>query len=635
MDSNLLAFISDTPPFHILPEADRRLIVDSLEANHYHRKMTLFVQNTTLITHIVIVHQGRLEMTMSQEGEVVSRSTLQEQDIYGALSLLFNNGVSMSTIRCLDDAVLLHLEKEIFLELCSKYEEFVRYFADRFSSKVVQQPYVEHLTRKSGSREAGSGGSLLLGRPVGSVASRNFAACSPETSIREAAQAITASGHDAALIFDELDRELGIVTDHDLRDKVIVAERSPHSPVREIMTAPLISIHEQAQLYEAMLTMMQHRIKQLGVTNETGLCGLVSEQDIFLAQGLTPVFLMHRVRNAQDIAGLKSQQEKLPGLIKRLIDGGAKAEHLNSLITSMSDTVLYKLIELALQELGSPPVPFAFIILGSEGRKEQTLKTDQDNAIVFQDVAAGERKEVQDYFLRLGQKVCTWLNEVGYSFCQFDIMAKNPAWCQPLQQWQEYFNKWIHKAEGEDLLQASIFFDFRLGYGEQDLVDSLRSFLFRSLEEWGPFFRHLAQNALYSQHPLDFFGNFILQTRENKKKVLDLKGPMRLIVDFARIYGLQLKMNRTNTLDRISAMHELGALKTQEFEEIQYAYSFLMHLRLSHQASAIVDAKDAPSNDIDPKQLTNIERQALKEAFKRIKIAQDKIRLEFMSLLPG
>jgi CBS domain-containing protein len=344
---------------------------------------------------------------------------------------------------------------------------------------------------------------------------------------------------------------------------------------------------------------------------------------------------MHQVRNAQSLEELKAQHERLPSLIKSLIDGGAKAEHLNSLITSMSDTILSKLVGFALQELGEPPVRFAFIILGSEGRKEQTLKTDQDNAIVFEDVSGQARDEAQAYFLRLGDKVCTWLNEVGYSFCQFDIMAKNPDWCQPLGEWQQYFNRWIHKAEGEDLLQASIFFDFRLGYGEQDLVDSLRSFLFRSLEDWGPFFRHLAQNALYSQHPLDFFGNFILQTRENKRKVLDLKGPMRLIVDFARIYGLQLKMQHTNTLDRIAAMKALGSLKAQEHDELHYAYSFLMHLRLTHQASALFYDKAPPSNDIDPKQLTNIERQALREAFKRIKIAQDKIRLEFMSLPPG
>jgi CBS domain-containing protein len=634
MDTNLLTFISETPPFDLLPEADRRLVVDSLEANHYHRKMTLFVQNTTVISHIVIVHQGRLEQTMTEEGEIVSRSTLNEKDIYGPLSLLFNNGFSLSTLRCLDDVVLLHLEKEIFLELCAKYEPFVRYFADRFSSKVIQQPYVEHLTRKSRSREDATS-SFLLGKPVGSVVSRSYARCKPETSVRDAAKAITASGHDAVLVFDELGREVGIVTDHDLRDKVIVAERSPQEPVRGIMSAPLITIHEQAQLYEAMLTMMQHRIKQLGVTNETGICGLITEQEIFLAQGLTPIFLMHRVRDAQTIEELKAQQEKLPRLIKSLIDGGAKAEHLNSLITSMSDTILYKLVGLALQELGDPPARFAFLTLGSEGRKEQTLKTDQDNAIIFEDVSSGARHEVQAYFLRLGDKVCTWLNEVGFSFCQFDIMAKNPTWCQPLAQWQQYFHKWIHKAEGEDLLQASIFFDFRLGYGEQDLVDSLRSFLFRSLEEWGPFFRHLAQNALYSQHPLDFFGNFILQTRENKKKVLDLKGPMRLIVDFARIYGLQLKMPLTNTLDRIAAMQDLGALKAQEYDELHYAYSFLMHLRLAHQTSALCDERKPPSNDIDPKQLPNLERQALKEAFKRIKIAQDKIRLEFMSLPPG
>lgn len=624
-------FLKGLDPFRLLPDPEMERLGRNLEPTHYHRNMTLFVQDMTIITHVCVLHQGRLEYTLAEESGPVSTSVLEEGSIYGALSLLFNNGVSIGRIRSLDDVVLLHIPKDIFLDLCSRFEDFGGYFADQFSRKVMQGPYLDYLSRKSkGSREMS--GPFFLSKPVGSILSPNVSQCAPETSIRDAALKLTASDQDAILVVDSTGRAVGIVTDHDLRNKVIIQGLSIQAPVQEIMSQPLISVSDRTLVYEAVLVMMQERIKQLAVENETGICGLISEQEIFLAQGLSPIFIMHQINSAQNVQQLQQTLSKKPYLIKSLLDSGAKAEHLTDLITSMSDAALERLVEFAVQELGPAPVDFAFIVLGSEGRKEQTLKTDQDNAIVFADVSEDELFKVQSYFLRLGEKTCAWLNEVGFAYCENDIMAQNPAWCQPLSQWQKYFYSWIHKAEGQDLLQANIFFDFRLGYGQQGLVTALRDYLFRSLEDWGPFFRHLAKNALYFELPLDFFGNFILQNNEHKEKALDLKSPMRQIVDFARIYALQHKIVSTNTQKRLAQIYQAQVIKQTEHDELHYAYSFLLHLRLTHQANAVIDAA-APSNLLPPAHLTHIERRALKEAFKVIKRAQDKVRADFTAFL--
>ncbi|MFP4671310.1 MAG: DUF294 nucleotidyltransferase-like domain-containing protein [Desulfohalobiaceae bacterium] len=624
-------FLQAIEPFSLLPRTELEAVASQLSPSHYHPKMTLFVQDTTIITHVILVHQGRLEYVLSEQGSNVSSQVLQENNIYGALSLLFNNGLSIGTVRTLEDVVLLHIPKEIFLELCSGHEDFTAHFAEQFSRKVMQSPYLDYLSRKS-KGPAEVSGPFFLSKPVGSILSANFSTCQPETSIREAAGKITAADHDAVLVLDPQGQALGIVTDHDLRDKVIIQGISRHSQVQEIMSSPLITVSDQTLVYEAVLIMMQNRIKQLAVENETGVCGLLSEQEIFLAQGLSPIFLMHQIRTAQSLEQLQAIHSRKPYLIKSLIDSGAKAQHLTALITSMSDSILQRLVEFALQELGPPPTEFAFITLGSEGRKEQTLKTDQDNAIIFADLAQTDLQSVQDYFLRLGRRVCAWLDQVGFSYCENQIMAQNPDWCQPLSQWQEYFRSWIHKAEGQDLLQANIFFDFRLGYGSQDLVNGLRDFLFRALEDWAAFFRHMAKNALHFELPLDFFGGFILQTNDNKEKGLDLKSPMRLIVDFARIYALQVKTPQTNTQERLLQVRNAELITKSELEELHYAYSFLMQLRLSHQAYAVIDQAKPATNLLPLENLTHIERRALKEALKRIKTAQDKLRTEFTAL---
>jgi CBS domain-containing protein len=626
-------FLQDIQPFSQLPSDELERTALHLNPTHYHRKMTLFVQDTTIITHVILVHQGNLEYVLSEEGRVVNSFRIGEKDIYGALSLLFNSGLSIGTVRSLDDVVLLHLEKDFFLELCSRHKDFSKYFADQYSRKVLHSPYIDYLSKRSRSPQDISG-PFFLSKPVGSILSANFCICLPETSIRDAARKITTSDQDAVMVLDSHNKPLGIVTDHDLRDKVIIQGISAESAVQEIMSSPLISIQDQTLVYEAVLLMMDKRIKQLAVENETGICGLISEQEIFLAQGLSPIYIMHQIQTAPDVQQLKSIHSKKPYLIKSLIDSGAKAQHLTGLITSMSDATLERLIEFALHELGPPPVPFAFVLFGSEGRREQTLKTDQDNAIIYADENPDQKSEVQAYFLALGTKVCDWLNDAGQSFCEFNIMAKNPKWCQPLRVWKGYFQSWIGTDDPDTLLKGNIFFDLKLGYGEHQLVDELRSSLFENLNQWPGFLRSMAINTTSYRPPLDLFGQFVLHNKDQRRNILDLKSPMRLVVDFARIYALKLQMVEAHTVTRLKALLESGTFEQEVIRDLIEAYEWLLVFRLSHQARMAVDSSKEPDNLLSPKELTHIDRQTLKQAFKTIKTIQGLLRRDFFLFGP-
>ena len=325
----------------------------------------------------------------------------------------------------------------------------------------------------------------------------------------------------------------------------------------------------------------------------------------------------------------------LPYLVSTLINSGAKPQYINHLTTIIVDAVLQKFIDFAIEALGSPPGRFAFIIFGSEGRQEQTLRTDQDNAIIYEDVPHEREEAMQAYFLNLGSKVCGWLNQAGYSYCEGNNMAQNPQWCQPVSAWKRYFGEWIAAGTAEDLLKTKIFFDFRGVYGEQTLVHMLRNHLNDVIAQNPRFFQLLARNVLQLSPPIGFFGNFVVESVGENKKAFDIKSSMMPIVDYARIYALQHNIAATNTFERLQQLYERNLLAQQNYQEMVQAYSYLMQIRLRVQAEAISQGNRKPENYVSPKNLTFIEQKLLKEIFSQTKNFQARLSYDFTGQLGG
>ena len=402
------------------------------------------------------------------------------------------------------------------------------------------------------------------------------------------------------------------------------------NPVEQIMSYPLKTISSQALIFEALISMMQGNLKHLGVTNsDDQVIGIITNKDILTAQGQSPLFLIREISTAVTIEDLKKQYQLLPGVIQSLVLNGAKSRNLTRLITTISDAILNRLIALAIENTGQPPCNFAFMVMGSEGRKEQTLKTDQDNAIIFEDVSGIPIETIQSYFLKLGETICTGLNLVGYDFCKGDVMAKNPKWCQPLSAWKTYFLSWIRASEPRDLLSSSIFFDFRYAYGKTELVNELRSFLMNSLSEQSFFFRFMAENALNFKPPIGFFRNFIVESKGDHRDSFDIKKAMVPIIDYARIYALKYKISETNTQERLHQLYLRRKLRWDAYNELEQAYSFLMHLRFGRQVNAAMVEKTEPDNYINPKSLSRIEQTMLKEIFSELILCKKKSVLNF------
>ena len=454
--------------------------------------------------------------------------------------------------------------------------------------------------------------------------------CLPGQSVHDAAVVMERENTDVLLVKDEAGRNLGVLTHHDLRKALIQEGRPSDIPVADVMSDGVIAMPGQSSVFEAWHTMTTTAISHLFITNHSGMItGVLDGDDVLAIQNYSPTVLLCRIRNArapEEIFALKTAR---PYLLTTLIESGAKPQNINHLTTLVSDTILEKFIEFAMSELGPPPVPFSFIVFGSEGREEQTLHTDQDNAIIYEDVPPEQDEKVRRYFLSMGEKVCTWLNDAGYTFCYGNNMAMNPEYCQPLSAWKQYFSRWVYTASAEDLLRTKIFFDFRCAYGEESFEDVLRDHLNHIVADNSRFFQLLARNILPMAPPIGLFGNFIVESSGANRGSFDIKSSMMPIVDFARIYALKNRIRASNTIRRLNALREQKVLTDQNHQEMVQAYSYLMQIRLRIQAEAVSSRNDNPNNYIFPKTLTSIEQKLLKEIFAQTKNFQVRLSYDF------
>ena len=623
-------FLSGIDPFTFLPEDELDRAAQALSRINYPRGTVPFVQGKTRVGYLYMLQKGAAERYFEEKGAKNMRDLLSEGDLFGGISMLLNDGLAVRTLEVIEDATFCVLPSHVFFELCEKYSVFSDFFSDTFGKRMLSRSYAAIIAKTLHPQE----GSLqFFNQPLSQIYSRNPVFCDAGDSIRDAAGTMLRQKSSYAFIRSKDPEQVGIVTERDFARKVIARGHPIDKPVGSIMSAPLRTISDKALVFEAMMTMMEEDFQHVGIRDaDENIIGMLSSKDILAYQGQSPLFLLREIQMATDLDIIIDKHQQLPRLVRSLIHSGATAKNVTRFITTVSDAILNKLMSMTLDEMPPPPVPFVFMILGSEGRQEQTLKTDQDNAIIYQDPQPDDADSVDRYFLKLGDIACTLLNQAGYDFCTGGVMAKNPKWCQSLSRWKAYFSDWIHAAEAEDLLQASIFFDFRRGFGEDSLIAELRQHLFASLDGWPGFFRHMTENALNFKPPLGFFRNFVVESKGRHRNAFDIKSAMTPIVDFARVYALKNRIDETNTMERLDQLRIKKIISPQEYEELEKAYSFLMQLRFVRQITAVMDDDIKPDNYINPKKLTHIEQTMLKEIFKRVEKFQSKMNFEFIGI---
>ncbi len=471
---------------------------------------------------------------------------------------------------------------------------------------------------------------LFLHEPVGRLG-RDVVRCGLETPIHKLAAMMTARNATAALVETESGAPAGIVTDRDLRARVVAGKLDARAPARAIMSAPLVTISEHALIYEALMLMEENDVQHLAVADEDGrIVSVIRNKELIQFQRYGSIVLTREISQAGTPEEVALCCERAPGMVQALMDNGARPRNITHMLSAVCDAAVERFIALGIDELGPPPAAYAFIAMGSHGRLEQTLLTDQDNAIIYaaQDDPA-RQASAADYFLRLGTKVSDWLVQAGYPACRGGFMASNPRWCQPLPEWKRYFGDWISKAESQELLEFSIFFDFRTVHGDAGLAHELRRHIHGVLSANPGFFPHFARQALMFVPPVRLFGGIYLSGGSAEHAgMLNLKDALMPVVDFARLYALRHQVDHTHTLDRIDALLERDVVVQSSRDDITTCYDVIMRLRLQRQLDAL-KAGQPFDNTIHPRQLRHVDEMLLRQAFSLIAAVQKKINYDF------
>lgn len=453
----------------------------------------------------------------------------------------------------------------------------------------------------------------------------------PDASLGSVCDKLQATSHKAILVQND-DNHWGIVTANDILP-LMASEKGVSSAVAKDLALPSTEIPGNTLLFDAFLIMERQEFRPLLVKSaETAEMGLLTFQHLLQLQSYSPTLLFRRLQEADCEESLTQSARRGPELVNIMFQNGARTRHINQFITTMADMVLERGLHLILEQLDPPPVPFAFLVTGSEGRREQTLCTDQDNGIIFADVPAEKLAETQKYFLELGKRICTLLDSAGYSFCKGKVMAQEERWCQPLSVWKKYFSTWVKELEPKDLLETKIFLDFRCAYGESRLVKDLWESFSASLPDNPRFFVLLALDVVQFEPPIGMFGNFILESSPNNEEALNIKAVMVRIVDFARIYALKYGISKRGTFDRLRTLQKLGVLTKQSCHELTQAYGHLMRLRIQHQIR-LKEYGKKPDNFIRPGDFSAIDQKMLKEIFSQIKHFQMRLSGDFTGVV--
>lgn len=462
---------------------------------------------------------------------------------------------------------------------------------------------------------------------------RHLRLARPETPVFECAAKMAKEKVSCLFIGESADQIKGYITDITLRDKLLARQISPKIPVSEIMEYDMVTIHPEAYLVEALMLMFRTKSRYLLVEENWQFVGWISRTKILTEQSQGPFMFIQSVKEARQIPELKDKWRRMPEIIHLLLSRGMKAGIVNQIITTVIDTIAQRVIERTFKDIGPAPAKFVFFVLGSEGRGELTLKTDQDNAIIYEDKANEHREEVRAYFLDFATRVSTSLDEIGIVFCEGELMAMNPKWTHSLSHWKRNYESWIQDASQETAMNYATFFDCRAIYGESSLLEELKEFMdSQLLKAPERFYINLGYNALQYEPPLTFFRKIKTENIDGEKQI-NLKHIMRPIVDLARVYALKYRIFETNTIRRIEILTEKGVFSAKESQELIHAYDYLMTLRLENQSHLILEKKEKPKNYLILDQITKVQSVTLLEIFKVIEEFQARIKLAFTKTL--
>ena len=465
-------------------------------------------------------------------------------------------------------------------------------------------------------------------RPVADFCRRGVITCTADAALVDVVS-IMRERNISSIVVADGENPTGIFTDRDLRNKVVARGIDPNTlAVRDIMNAPLAVIREHDYLYEALYRMSRMGIHRLGVVDRAGaLIGIITDTDILKLQAHSPHQLVLDIEKAESLADLAELHKRIEALVVHLSGTNLRTRDMVRLIAHLNDQILLRLIALLRREqFADLPEGFAFVVMGSEGRGEQTLSTDQDNAIVYDDALSAEQVGRIEAF---STALIDALIQIGVPPCPGGIMAKNPEWRRSASTWKGEISRWFNTPTPANIMLGSMFVDLRLVYGDPTLVDALKSHIFAHLAKDRGFIMRMAQNMTGFKPPLGWFGRIKASSDPAHRGEIDIKkAGIFAITDGIKALSLEAATLDGGTLERIAALKTEGVLKPDLAADLDASFEFLVQLRLRSHVEAVQDGRET-SNYIRLDQLNRMETARLLSAFQGVARFQQFIQHHF------
>ena len=639
MSANLIArriydFLKDIPPFSFIDQESLTFLAERVEVQYMPAGTVVFNAGEKPGDFFYVIREGAVDLLSGEGGSESLVERCAEGELFGFRPLIAEDNYTL-TARSVEETLLYAINTQGMRDRILNLPKVSYYLASTMaggrylrSDKVQSQP-----AYGLSSRSDSIVGNLLELQSV--QRARKPITCPPDTPIYKAAEMMTDHDVGSIIIVDKDQHPLGILTDRDIRRDVATGVYGRKRSVREVMSTPVVCITENQVVAEIQIAMVKFDIHHLVVTkdgtNQSPIVGVISEHDLLVLQGNNPAVLVREVARANSSAYLRELRIRAENLLRQYLEQEVSIAYITTIMTQINDEIIGSCIRLSLAEMeaegkGQPPCDFAWMCLGSQGRGEQLLRTDQDSALVFDDQSPDRYKQVKEYFIEASIKVTDHLFEVGYAYCSGNMMASNPKWCLTVGKWKKVFSSWMQDPSSENILNVSVFFDYRCVYGNPALTQRLTDHVFGELKQTSIFQAFLARAALQNPAPLTFFRNFMVERSGEHKDRFDLKArAMMPLTDAARVLILKARIGGVNnTIKRYAKLAELEPQNADLYAAAAEAYEVLIRLR-----ALIGLRRNDNGRYINPSELSRMQRILLRNTFTPVGEIQQLLNVRF------
>ena len=624
----VLEFLGRTMPFSELGRTTQEDLCRNCVLQYFPKGTLIFKQNLTDITHVHLIQTGGVKVSMTTDEKVV---TLKEYGgegaSFGASSISARRRAEFD-LEAVEDTFCVLIPGDRFESLMEENPRLAAYYDEHMSEDMMGVVYSELRTERLSLRTETS--PHLFGTRVMDVVKHQPEVVEASATVRQVGALMAKQGVGSVLVQDQSGKVIGMVTNLDLRTKVVARGLDYGASVDRIMSSPVKTVPALAFCFEALMTMIEERVDHLAVEHRREIVGLINATDMMVHLGSSPLHLFREISAQRTVQGLYGLSKNVPILVRSLLEAGARAASVTQMLTVFSDNLLNRILALIMEYLGDPPCSFCWLGLGSEGRREQTFRTDQDNALVYESHRDPKRRKVaQEYFLTFAAQAVKHLEKSGNPRCKNNFMSSNPRWCQDFGSWLKCFDDWIITPMPPDIFLSTIFFDFRSVAGNTSFAQDLRTHVLRRTGMNPQFLKYFIKYFLLNEPPVSFYGDLVVEKDNAKIEMLDLKTrTLTPFVEFARIMSLRHAIRETNTLARLQLLAEKGHIPMDLYADARQAYEFDVHLTLMHQLK-MVEQGQKPDNFVLPVELSELEKKMLQFSFSIIERLMTHVRREF------